>query len=637
MIKSLYSFIVSVLVFLVFPLECFAQSVDIQYKSRGRNAYFAQIFFSDQNGADSISPEDFHGNEQIFFTIKTTERSERDEFRTNDLDRCIDLISILQDGVEIRQAQSPMAIAGASGKLDRVVMAFPKTDLVVYKPFVFVNELDTTDSFLIKDVFYPEFSKYRDIYLEGYNLSHENHYLQAFETLIPVLYDAKSNNAIKHYSFYHHLSEIVMETLIRQHADSLARSFEMITNRLRSDFRYDDLRKGDSLLVLLRQGYDVFKPYFELDYPKSALYEKNYLETLDAISKLQNENEELFRMNKLRFFQAVDPANTYQFRFYVDALARMLTHIEDFRHLDKLDTININYLNHMPDIKNNLTRTRWMDDFSIMVEMINTEIKLRSRVFSDSIIFNLYEMSSDLHQPYYEIFRAFNMLSRDREMFHRHLWQAIQRTTDSDLVRNLEIWALCHDLTSLGINEQIVDNINQGIGLINSGKWAEAGDLFEVITMQASNIALPWYYSGLVSYEQDEKFVAMARFNTALEKYPAYISPRIYLFNSLYENADYAELLTKVNESLEMMDIWLLRYWKAKTLFAKGRYRDVVTEITEHCHKLNEYNPDSWFLLGDAYFQLNMRDNAREAYEQVHRIDPFNTRYNSIMQERFGK
>jgi tetratricopeptide (TPR) repeat protein len=634
--KSFYSIATFLLIFTVFSPELFSQSVDITYKSRWRNDYRAKIYFSDINANEEVSPDAFLTYENIYFTIKATPQSERDEFKTNDFENCLDQIVLLQNGKTIRQNSNLKPFANAAGKMDRVLMSFPRRDVKLYKPIAFKNELDTTDVLLLKDEYYMYFFKYKKIYEEGYNLSHDNNYIAAFNTLFPVIEDAKSNEEIAHYSFYPHLSETIMETVIREHADSLRRTYEALAGAFHQSLQRSDLLRCDSIKTKAEQDFEVFEPYFALDFPKSKIYEEEYKNMLSALRQSEDQNTEIFKAHKMEFFRDSDPLNSYQFTFYLDVIARMVTHIESFQYLNGLATLDLTVLDQMPEKKTTLVRTGWMEDFAIMVAIINSEIKYNNRVFSDSIVNGFYELSDRLHQPYYEIFKAFNVLSRDKEMFSHHLQQALQSCTDLDLIKNIEMWILCCKMTSLGVNEQIITNMNQGIHLIGQKNWIEAGSLFEVITMQASNIAPPWYYAGLINYENGDYYAALAKFNTALEKYPGFVLPRIYLFNSLYDNSNYDELQQKINQSIEVADIWLFRYWKAKTHRAKNEHDEVIIEITEQCHTLNDHSIETWLLLGDAYFEQGNIEKAKEAYGKVHQIDPHGQHYNQKMQEKFG-
>jgi len=85
-----------------------------------------------------------------------------------------------------------------------------------------------------------------------------------------------------------------------------------------------------------------------------------------------------------------------------------------------------------------------MEDFEIIVGLINEDIHLYQYVFSDSIMNNLYNHHELQPQPYYEIFKAFSLLSQDQELFRFNMNKAMKYSTEDNLIGNREIWMLTH-------------------------------------------------------------------------------------------------------------------------------------------------------------------------------------------------
>lgn len=635
--NTFFQLIFSILFLCLIVISADAQSVDILYKVKGKNSYSATIFFSKDNGNPELTPDEFLGYENIFFTIKPNASSEREYFKSGDLEEYLNSIELLQDGKTIQPAKPINPVADSDEKILLLIMAFPKDKVRLYEPFNFKSPFIITDEIQLSDEYFTDFNKYKAIYEEGYNLCHENSYLNAFKVLFPVVEASITNEEILHYSFSNHLKDILMETIITKHADSLAGLYSDYSDKFRKSLKYEDLVRCDSVEMLVKQGYDAFSPYFKLNMPKSKEFQGNYDSLIVDLRKIKTQNLELFKKHKMAFFETGDYEKDYRFAFYIDLLARMVTHLEAFRPLNGLDTINPALLDRLPVQKASLVKTGWLDDFEIMIGLINNEIKYGHMVFNDSVMSNLYRQSTTQRQPFYEIFRAFNVMTRDHDLFHVMLEGAMKTCSDLELIRNIEMWILCRNLTIENVDSQVIENINQGISLIQEKKWEEAGQKFEVITMQASNLALPWYYAGIVSYELKEEHLAQNRFTLALEKYPRFISPRLYLYKNMYDLANYDPLLVNLNKSLEVMDIWLFNFWKAKVLYAKKQYKEAILVITEKCLVLNPYDFESWFLLGDAYFDLKDLNKAKEAYQQTQRINPYDyEKYSRIMQEKFG-
>jgi tetratricopeptide (TPR) repeat protein len=228
-----------------------------------------------------------------------------------------------------------------------------------------------------------------------------------------------------------------------------------------------------------------------------------------------------------------------------------------------------------------------------------------------------------LQYNHFVIFYAFNYLSDNAPMFRNFIAESIRKCTDKDLADALEMWVLSYNLTFNGIDREIVSNINKGIRLIAREKWAEAESLFGILTKQANTVAPPWFYSGVIKYHNDEQFSAESMFSRAMERFPMYVAPRIYNFEMAYAQGDFENLLKEVNEAIDGYNTWLFYFWKAKTLFALKRYKEVVRVLEEDCNALNPWSVDASILLGDAYLELKDFDKAERAYRRTQVINPY--------------
>jgi tetratricopeptide (TPR) repeat protein len=193
------------------------------------------------------------------------------------------------------------------------------------------------------------------------------------------------------------------------------------------------------------------------------------------------------------------------------------------------------------------------------------------------------------------------------------------------------------------VDKNTVKNINYGIGLIEQQRRDEASNIFNTITRQANTIAPPWFYLGRILYEQEQSFTAETKFDLALEINPYYIAPRLFKFRILYDQENYDKLLSEVNEALLANKIWLYHFWRAKALFALGEYKAAIEEIEEQCLKINPFEPDEYYLLGDAYAAIKDFDSAEKAYTKTQEINPhdiddrFNEKMKKLQELRNGK
>jgi tetratricopeptide (TPR) repeat protein len=236
---------------------------------------------------------------------------------------------------------------------------------------------------------------------------------------------------------------------------------------------------------------------------------------------------------------------------------------------------------------------------------------------------NLQRQVVSQRQPYFEIFYAFNYMDKNLPQFKTFLSEALRKCSDPELIEHLEMWILSYNLTFNGMDPKIVARINEGIRLINRMEWQDAENVFNILTRQANNVAPPWFYEGVIKFENGGQYSAESMFERALEINPGYIAPRLFNFEILYEQNSIDKLLTEVEEAIEAYDIWLFHFWKARALFAKAKYKDAIAVIENNCNAMNPWTVDAYFLLGDSYRELNHLDKAEEAYRKTVDVDPY--------------
>ena len=610
---------------LLFALNAtlFAQlNTQINYKVKGGRISSAIIYFSDENGADNVSPEEFVDYPNVFFTIKPADGDVRGYFKVQDILEDLSLITLFQDGSEVTTAGSLKQISNEAGKIDRVVMSFGKRNVFLYKPLEFRSPLDTASAILLTDKYFKYYFEYEPIYIEGLNQSDEMDYLSTYNTLMKIVIDAQTNDEIVNYSFWESASQTIIGNAIEQHVDSLSNTLERLHLAFLGNFTKSSLRKQDSIHNSILAAQKTFEPYMEMDFPNSAKYAALFRDLIEESGSLIAEDYKRFNKHEMQFLENYD-FNNYEFSFYIDLLTRMLCNLDTLKLLDGLAPIEISMLDKMPEKKQELINADWLSKFGIIVNVVNGNIRNKGYVLGDSVMGNLQLHVPNQHQPYHEIFIAFNYLNENAPMFKNFLSEAIRKCTDSDLIENLEMWILSYNLTFNGMNPKTVTRINEGIQLIYYGKWAEAENIFNILTRQANTIAPPWFYSGVVKFENGEHFSAESMFSRALERYPMYIAPRVFNFEILFEHENFNGLLTEVNDAIAANDIWLFHFWKARALFALEKYRDAVSEIEDECNSINPWAVQAYFLLGDSYKELRNFDKAEQAYRKTQMIDPY--------------
>jgi len=613
-------------IILLFALNAtlFAQlNTQIKYKDRGsRGTSSAIIYFSDENGADNVSPEEFVDYTNVFFTIKPHHSDERGYFKEKDILEDLTLISLFQDGQEVPMNGSLKQISNGSGRVDRVVIAFGKRNVVLYKPIEFRSPIDTAAQILLPDKYFKYYFEYEPIYVEGINQSDTRDYISTYHSMMKIVDAAQTNEEVVNYSFWESASQTYIETAIEQHVDSLSNTLERLHLAFLQEFSKSSLRQQDSVYNGILQAQKTFEPYMNMDFPKGAIYAGLFDALIDESGSLIAENYKRFNRYEMQFLETSE-YDTYEFYLYIDLLARMYCSLDTLKLLDGLLPVDISLLDNIPEKKQELINMGWVNKFVSVLNVVNNNVQENGFLFGDSVMGNLQRQVPNQHQPYHEIFIAFNYLDKNPPMFKNYLSEAIKKCTDEDLIENMEMWILSYSLTINGIDTKTVASINRGIQLIEQKKWEEADNTFTILTKKANTVAPPWFYEGVIKFENDEQFSAEAMFARALERYPLYIAPRVYNFEILYDQENFEGLLLAVDDAIVANDIWLFHFWKARALFAQAKYKDAITEIEGNCNELNPWAVPAYFLLGDAYLELYNYDKAEAAYRATQTIDDY--------------
>ena len=630
-----------ILIFLFIIIKSFGQSTHLIYKEKGKNKYTVKIYFSNKEGEANISPIDIMEYENVYFTIVPDENDNRGYFRESDIKDCFPKIRLMQDNAEVLPAGDTKPLQNANGKIDHVIISFPKNDIILYNSFCFVNDVDTSEKIRIREKYLPSYNKYKEIYISGDSLTDEKKYIDAFETLLPIWDDSRTNDEIKTYSFYSHATMTLPITTIEQFVDSLCVVYNNADKDFYRNISEQSLKKCDSVYNLISQGRTIFDSYLHSDIEGVPDLKNKYDSLLNKMDSLVKNKYNVFNRNKMLFLETGN-YSVYKFDFFIDVFTLLITHADSLMILDRLYPVDLELLNKIPEKKEELENTGWMNDFKILVKLINENIEKNGILLNNSVMNNLQLLVPYQKQPYYDILLAFNELSGNLMLFRDFLNNAITKCTNENLIKNLEMWLLSSRLTYMNVDQKCITQINNGIKLIEQNKLVEAENLFNIITRQANQVAPPWYYLGEIQYKNNQLFSSEAQFNKALEIYPQYIAPRHFVFEILLHNGSYDELLVKVNNAISAFDIWYFHFIKAKTFYYLGKYNSAINEIKNYCININPWDIEQYFLLGDAYLEKNDFGNAKNAYMKTQKIDPFsdskafNNKMQSLQEKKEG-
>ncbi len=584
-----------------------------------------------------MNPEGFYEQEYVYFTITVNQHSQRDHFRESDIEDELTRITLLQNEKDVSMTGRLVALDISDGQFTKVLMTYSKEDLVLHEPIAFLSPYGKSESISLDEVYFEYYAEYEGLYLNAIDLMEENKYLEAFGMLLPIAKDTDNLDEIRQFSFYQDATESLIEQAITNYTNSLAEVYEGYKDDFLHSMELSLLYEKEAIIDSLAYAHKMFAPYFDAGFPESKALDNMISETLEDLNSTLSENREIYKSHKLAFFEN-GSFSEFQFRLYIGAIARLLIHTNEYRNIDQLRPLDISKLDYFEELKDYLARTNWLEDFEIMVTLLNEDIQEHQTIFKRPVMNNLRDLSVQ-DQPYFDIFSAFNAKSKERGVFNYHINNALKKISDPDMIQYLERWVLSQRYTSQNVNPNILDDINHGLQIIAESDWRLAAETFEVLTMQASHLAPSWYYAAIIDMELQDEFSAAAKIEHALERYPGYISPRLQIFNWFYEKEMYEDLLEEVSMALSESDLYLYHLWKARVLFSLEKHSEAADRITAYAHELNPYDSESWFLLGDIYYAMGDNEKARWSYRRTQIIDPYTSseRYNKQMQKLFSE
>ncbi len=622
--------------FLVSGFTAFGQSTRINYKKRGNIGYKAVITFTDNSGNPSLQPTEFLNSKDLYFTITPDVTSKKQYFKESDITDYFAGISIKQGNNQFPQNSPPKQLMNTSGKITRLILSFPKDDIRLYEPFVFVDRVDTTESMTIHEIYYPSYNKYKEVFVKAQNLLDNNDYINAFNLLYQIEKDAQSNAEVKAYSFYNHATLDFSQQAIKNYSDSL---YKVFLKKHTVYLKKKNKRSLDSCYVVLQsfnKGFSSFKPYLQMQKDGIPQLKAKIFNVRKKMVSKYNTDKQKLKQSILALLETGNYSN-YKFYLFVDVLNRMICNIDTLKVISGIPQLNTSTLNKFPEKAKELVSTGWFAEFNNLVELLNDNITNQHYIFDPDVISHLKLIDTLERQPYYEIFDAFNSLDTNFQNFYTSINRAAVKCTDSTLLANLDTWMISYRISYAQIDKRYISEINKGIKQINNEQWNEAKNTFNIIKRQLNTIAVPWFYSAKINFHDGESFSAIAQLDKSLELYPHYIAPRMFIFKNLIEAKRFPELLKEADTAIYSFNIWYFHYVKAYALFKMNRGQDCINELLTQCIPVNRWDLKEYYLLGDAYLQIKNFEKAKEAYLKTRDIDPYsNSEYfNKKMQHLF--
>ncbi len=618
---SLIAMLISFIFFL--NTQVIAQSTNLAYKAKGKSTYGVVITFSDDAGNTTLEPSQFFSYNEIYFVLSPAADSPKDFFKESDAEEFLAKIVIDQNGTKVNQSAQARYLLNTQGKLDRIVIAFPKNTFQEYNEFSFNVESFFSDKITLEERFFQSYEPQKNSYEGALSKLEEGEFIEAYNDFIKIVNSAGENAEIKSFSFFSPILSKDVPALIDAFIENRNNTFNTANESFQQSKSIDLLNACDKIVKEATEKASNFDSFFELKDIDSSGSKDKVLAFVNNLNDLNNKNFRTFEEEKMGFFKK-GSYREYQFDLYLDLISKMLLYKNSLSIIEKLDTININLLKRFPKGKNELIGD-WKNQFEILVRLINKNIEQSGIVFKEDVMENLQNLTTSQKQPYFEIFSAFNALNEDQDSFKTQLQSALLIASDETILDYIEYWLLSFRLTDEGINSAYMSQLNEGISLIERKQFDRADDSFSLLMKIANQYAPVWFYSGQIKHSMGESFSAERFFNKAIEIYPNYLAPRRYILKIFEESENYNQMLENTNKAIQTMDAWYFRYKKASALYRLKKYDEAINEINTECLKKNAWDINQYFLLSDAYRAIGDFEKAKAACEKTLDIDPFST------------
>lgn len=599
----------------------YGQSQSFTYKTKGKKLLKINATLCDKNGNTSFNTEEFIQSPDIYFLLSTNPEEKKNILRISDIDRYIKPIRLKQNNKFFNQNIDPIKKMANAKELSSVIIGFSKKDFVYYKDFFLVTTYGESKEMKLPEVYWPVYKKYSSIYNSGKKQYDEKQYLKAFKSFYSIWEGAQSEKTITYLSFYKNSLELTKKSIQAkgEYLDNLYRELKKSSeNKITKKW----FAKCDSVKQIINFILPNYNNIFKSDFPGIKGLKTYISNVQQEVNKLCSEKKKEYNKQIMSFLETGNLSD-YKYSLYIDLLSRILSYTDSLVNINKTPLYRVSNLKYFPKKEQELKSTGWFNNFNEVVQVLNATITEDHIIIPDEVMANLNRQDSLQHQPYYKIFKAFSYLPDNLEEFINMLNDASISLTDIKWLNKLELWNFSAQFKNLNVDSRYYHEINNGLQQIKLHEWGKATQTFNVIKRQANQLAIPWFYSGLILYNKHQVFSAEAQFQRALNLYPKYISPREFIFKVLENQKQYTDLLNKANKAIKDFNIWYFHFVKAKAFFAQKKYDETIKEIKSQCIKINPWAVNEYYLLGDVYLAQRKYNKAKAAYETTQKIAPF--------------
>ncbi len=117
----------------------------------------------------------------------------------------------------------------------------------------------------------------------------------------------------------------------------------------------------------------------QMDFPESAIYFDKYSQLISKADFIIAENTIKFNRNRMQFLET----ESYEIPLYVDIIDRLLCDLDTLKALKGLMSISLDLLDKLPEKKQELVNTEWLNKLEVILDVINMNMQQRGVIFGD--------------------------------------------------------------------------------------------------------------------------------------------------------------------------------------------------------------------------------------------------------------
>ena len=564
------------------------------------------IAHSDDEATTPPNPETFDAEGPLFFRYVPV-----GDWTLNDRDDELESIRVEQGDATV-SAESVSFIDE-----NTAVATFPSSDLVLHKPFVFANDIESSEELHIEERYFPMYDSLRVVHETALDTAPDAP-LDAVDALVPFLDAGEATASMALYDSTMQTLDSLATTLVDVRNDSLEALREEMSPPTK-----EALDRVAAFRARLDTTAAVLAPY--LDAHEQVASDMDML--LDATTSLEEGGYSSFRRSTMELL-ARNNYDDYQMRRSLALLTRLLAD-PDAPTYDGMQPDSL-HLSQVEDpafesYRNELESYGWMGDFEDLLYVVNTNLEEHNVVFQDEVMRNLRLQRPGAPEPYYELANVFNVAGEgDLEAIDEALNNALAKMTDPAFLDNVQRWRMRIDPELTVVDERAQETIDEGLAQLEAGNLEAARATMVRASRLAGGSPLVPYYQGQIARAQGDLDSAILYFERARERTPWYVSPALESIEARMDVGEYERAVAQADSVLTDQPYWLVYYAKARALMGAEAYEDAQSVLQSRCEPLNDEDPDLYLTLGDVYMGQEQWDGARWAYEQAGSINPEN-------------